>query len=98
MNEVNHFRRVVLIWLVSSVILTPIVVLAAQGIPPGDGTVQAAGQTTDNGVLLGLSTPVALAVVVFFLLLKTKINPAYPIVASGLIGLLAHWLEYTPAT
>ena len=40
MNEVNHFRRVVLIWLVSSVILTPIVVLAAQGIPPGDGTVQ----------------------------------------------------------
>jgi chromate transporter len=41
---------------------------------------------------------VALAVVVFFLLLKTKLNPAYPIVASGLIGLLAHWLEYTPAT
>jgi cytochrome c oxidase subunit II len=66
-NEVNHFRRVVLIWLVSSVILTPIVVLAAQGIPPGDATVQAAGQTTDNGVLLGLSTPVALAVVVFFI-------------------------------
>jgi chromate transport protein ChrA len=41
---------------------------------------------------------VALAAVVFFLLLKTKLNPAYPIVASGLIGLLAHWLEYTPAT
>ena len=28
---------------------------------------QAAGQTTDNGVLFGLSTPVALAVVVFFI-------------------------------
>jgi chromate transport protein ChrA len=41
---------------------------------------------------------VALAVVVFFLLLKTQINPAYPIVASGLIGVLAHWLEYTPTT
>ena len=39
---------------------------------------------------------VALAVVVFFLLLKTKINPAYPIVASGLVGLLAHWIESTP--
>jgi chromate transporter len=24
--------------------------------------------------------------------LKTKINPAYPIVASGLVGMLAHWL------
>ena len=34
----------------------------------------------------------AVAIVVFFLLLKTKINPAYPIVASGLVGLLAHWL------
>lgn len=35
---------------------------------------------------------VALAVVVFVLLLKTRINPAYPIVASGLVGLVAHWL------
>ena len=34
----------------------------------------------------------AIAVVVFLLLLKTKINPAYPIVASGLVGILAHWL------
>ncbi len=34
----------------------------------------------------------AIAIVVFFLLLKTKINPAYPIVASGLVGVLAHWL------
>jgi chromate transporter len=34
----------------------------------------------------------AVAIVVFFLLLKTKINPAYPIVASGLVGILAHWL------
>ena len=33
---------------------------------------------------------IALAVVVFFLLLRTKINPAYPIVVSGLIGLAAH--------
>jgi chromate transporter len=41
---------------------------------------------------------VALAVVVFFLLLKTRINPAYPIVASGVIGLVAHWLEYMPTT
>src|SRR5260370_31431138 len=41
---------------------------------------------------------VALAVVVFFLLLTTKLNPAFPIVASGLVGLLAHWLEYAPAT
>jgi chromate transporter len=34
----------------------------------------------------------AVAIVVFVLLLKTKINPAYPIVASGLVGILAQWL------
>ena len=33
----------------------------------------------------------ALAIVVFLLLLRTKINPAYPIVASGLVGVLAQY-------
>lgn len=33
-----------------------------------------------------------IAIVVFLLLLKTKVNPAYPIVASGLIGVLAYWI------
>ena len=34
----------------------------------------------------------AIAAVVFLLLLRTKVNPAYPIVASGVIGILAYWL------
>jgi cytochrome c oxidase subunit 2 len=33
--------------------------------PPGNGTVESSGQVTDNTVLLGLSTPVALAVLVY---------------------------------
>jgi cytochrome c oxidase subunit 2 len=67
MNEVRHFRRVVLIWALATIILTPIVVLVlAPGMPPGSGTVEASGQVTDNAVLLGLSTPVALAVLVYF--------------------------------
>jgi cytochrome c oxidase subunit II len=66
-DNVNHFRRVVIIWAVASVIFTPIVVLVlAPGMPPGNGTVQSAGQVTDNTVLLGLSTPVALAILVYF--------------------------------
>jgi chromate transporter len=32
-----------------------------------------------------------LAAAVFVILLKTKINPAYPIIASGLIGMATHW-------
>jgi len=67
MKEVHHFRRVVLLWLVATLIFTPIVVFVlAPGMPPGNGTVESAGQVTDNTVLLGLSTPVALVVLVYF--------------------------------
>jgi cytochrome c oxidase subunit 2 len=66
-NEPRHFRRLVLVWLVASVIFTPIVVLVlAPGMPPGNATNQAAAQVVDNTVLFGIATPVTLAVVVFF--------------------------------
>ncbi len=68
MSEVNHVRRVALYWLLASVIATPLVVfVAAPGLPPGNGTVESSGQVVDNTVLLGLSTPVALGVLVFFI-------------------------------
>ena len=67
MSEVNHWRRVVLWWLLASVIMTPIVVfLLGPGLPPGNGTVESSGQVVDNTVLLAVSTPVALAVIVYF--------------------------------
>src|ERR1017187_1765926 len=66
MDQPHHWRRVVVLWLIVTVVLTPIVVFVlAPGLPPGSGTVQSAGQVTDNTVLLGLSTPVATAVLVF---------------------------------
>jgi cytochrome c oxidase subunit II len=66
-SDVNHWRRVVLWWLAASVILTPIVVLVlGPGLPPGNGSVQASGQVVDNTVLLAVSTPAALAVIVYF--------------------------------
>ena len=68
MNEVNHWRRVVLWWLGASIVCTPLVVfLLAPGLPPGNGSVEASGQVVDNTVLLGVSTPVALAVIVYFI-------------------------------
>ena len=68
MSEVNHFRRVLVIWLVASIIATPLVIFVlAPIVPPGNGTVESAGQVTDNTVLFGLSTPIALAVIVWFL-------------------------------
>ena len=67
MPEINHFRRVALIWLVSSIVATPLVIfLFAPIVPPGQGSVQSSGQVLDNTVLFGLSTPIALAVLIFF--------------------------------
>src|SRR6185437_17096892 len=68
MSEVNHWRRVVLWWLGTSLVATLLVVfLLAPIIPPGNGSVEASGQVVDNTVLLGISTPVAMAVLVYFI-------------------------------
>jgi cytochrome c oxidase subunit 2 len=62
----HHFRNVVVLWLLATVIMTPIVVFVlGPGLPPGNGSVEASGQVVDNTVLLALSTPVALAVLVY---------------------------------
>ena len=66
--EVNHWRRIVVLWLVTSVIMTALVVFVfGPGLPPGNGSVEASGQTVDNTVLLALATPVAMAVLVYFI-------------------------------
>jgi cytochrome c oxidase subunit II len=65
-KEPNHFLRITLIWLVVSVIGTALVVfLVGPGLPPGNGSVEASGQVTDNTVLMALSVPVAAAVLVY---------------------------------
>ena len=65
-DDRRHFRNVVVLWLAATVIMTPIVVFVlGPGLPPGNGTVESSGQVTDNTVLLALSTPVALAVLVY---------------------------------
>jgi cytochrome c oxidase subunit 2 len=66
MDGKSHFRNVALLWLVACVIMTPIVVFVlGPGLPPGNGSVEASGQVTDNTVLLALATPVALLVLVY---------------------------------
>src|SRR5690349_11413790 len=64
-DGVNHGRRVVAVWLLLSVIATPIAILVVGPlIPPGNGSVQAQGQVFDNQVLIGVSAPVIAFVVV----------------------------------
>jgi cytochrome c oxidase subunit II len=65
-KEPNHFLRIVLWWLVISVIGTALVVFVlGPGLPPGNASVEASGQVTDNTVLMALSVPVAAAVLVY---------------------------------
>jgi cytochrome c oxidase subunit II len=67
-NEPNHARRFGTIWIVSSLIATPLVVLLLGPIlPPGHGSEQASGHVTDNTVLLAMATPVLLLVVIYLL-------------------------------
>jgi cytochrome c oxidase subunit 2 len=64
--EPNHVRRFTTIWLVATVIATPLVILLlGPELPPGKASEQAAGQVTDNTVLLGMATPVLLLVVIY---------------------------------
>ena len=67
MSEPNHFRRLLILWIAVSVVATPLVVLlAAPGLAPGDATSEASGQVTDNTVLLGIATPIAALILVYF--------------------------------
>jgi cytochrome c oxidase subunit 2 len=68
MAEPNHWRRFATLWILASVIATPLVVLLLGPImPPGSGTVQAQGHRTDHTVLLGAATPVLLLVVLYLI-------------------------------
>ncbi len=66
METTRHFRNIVLLWLLANVIMLPIVIwVIGPGLPPGNGTVEAAGQVTDNTVLMATATPIALGVLVY---------------------------------
>ncbi len=67
MPEPPHFRRILILWAALSIIATPIVVLVwAPDLPPGNSSNAASGQVTDNTVLLGVVTPIAALMVVYF--------------------------------
>jgi cytochrome c oxidase subunit II len=68
MEGPSHARRFITLGLVASAIATPLAVLLIGPImPPGKASQQAAGQVTDNTVLLGMATPVLLLVVLYLL-------------------------------
>jgi cytochrome c oxidase subunit 2 len=104
MTEPHHLRRVVVIWLIASLIITPLICfLLAPALPPGAGSVEASGQGTDNTVLFALSTPVALAVLVYFayvLVVFRERDPAAMLegpAVRGHAGIQLWWIVVTAA-
>jgi cytochrome c oxidase subunit II len=68
MTERGHARNLGLIWLVATLIATPLVIWVLGPImPPGHASDQASGQVTDNTVLLALATPVMLMVLIYLI-------------------------------
>ena len=65
-EEPNHARRFLTIWLIASLIGLPIAIWVIGPImPPGKASDAAAGQVTDNTVLLAMATPVLMLVVTY---------------------------------
>jgi cytochrome c oxidase subunit II len=67
MQEPNHARRILIAWLVLSVIATPIVALViAPNLAPWEGSGASAGQVFDDTVLFAIVTPIAAFMIVYF--------------------------------
>jgi cytochrome c oxidase subunit II len=65
-GEPNHARRFTAIWLVSTVIAMPLVILLVGPLlGPGSGSNQSSLQRTDMTVLAGVATPVILLIMLF---------------------------------
>ena len=67
MREPDHLRRILIIWIVLTVVVWPLVVFVFDAdLPPGREASDAAGQLVDQTVLYAVATPVALAIIVYF--------------------------------
>lgn len=63
----REMRRIMLIWLVLSVIATPLVVIfLGPALPPGSASDAAHGQQQDNTVMTAIVTPIVIALLVYF--------------------------------
>src|SRR4249919_2919442 len=101
MPEPPHFRRILILWAALSIIATPIVVLVwAPDLPPGNGSNAASGQVTDNIVLLGVVTPIAALMIVYFAYALTVFRrrdegPDEGVGIRGDRGIQTTWLAVT---
>jgi cytochrome c oxidase subunit 2 len=102
-DGVQHGRRVLVLWLVLSVIATPIAALVIGPlIPPGNGSVQGQGQVFDNQVLIAVSAPIIVFVVVVLgytlIAFRERDGAAAGLPVRGDSRLQVLWIVITSAT
>ena len=101
MPEPPHFRRILILWAALSIVATPIVVLVfAPGLPPGKDASTGASQVTDNTVLLGIVTPIAALMIVYFayaliVFRRREGEPDEGVAIRGNWGIQTTWLAAT---
>ena len=67
MDKIGHGKRVIVAWVVLSVIATPIVaIVLGPHLPPGNGSTQASEQVYDNTWITSICTPIICLLLVFF--------------------------------
>jgi cytochrome c oxidase subunit II len=102
-DDVRHGRRVVILWVVLSLIAWPIAAFVIGPlIPPGNGSVQAQGQTFDNQVLIAVCAPILVFVVVVLAYELIVFHQRGSAVAGAPVrgdsGLQLLWIVITSAT
>jgi cytochrome c oxidase subunit 2 len=72
-EQVNHGKRVLVAWIVVSVIATPLVaIVLGPALPPGNGSAQASEQVFDNTWITAIVTPIIALLAVFFVYALTQ--------------------------
>ena len=101
MPEPPHFRRILILWAALSIVATPIVVFVfAPGLPPGKAATTGASQVVDNTVLLGIVTPIAALMIVYFayaliVFRRREGEPDEGVAIRGNWGIQTTWLAAT---
>lgn len=83
-SQPDHAKRVVVAWIVLSLVATPLVaIFVGPAFPPGNASEQGAGQVFDNTLMVTVLTPVICLLVVFFAYALTQFRHSGDTLVDG---------------
>ena len=83
-TQPNHAKRVVVAWIVLSLVATPLIaIFVGPAFPPGNASEQGAGQVFDNTLMVTVLTPVICLLLVFFAYALTQFRNSGDTLVDG---------------